>query len=98
MAILYIFENPAASTEIYDKVRARFENEPDFPPKGCLHHVATERDGGGLLVAEVWEDEASQGRWSERLNKVIAELGGPPRPAPRKHRVHNMQSAETARA
>lgn len=94
MAVLYIVENPQVTTDFYDKVRDRLRDE-GFP-SGAVLHVAAKRDGGGIVVVEVWESEAARDQWSEKVDKAIAELGGPKRPAPRKHEVHNILTAETA--
>ena len=88
MAVLYITENPQASTEIYDKVRDRLKDEPI--PSGALFHVAAKREGGGLLVVELWESEAARNQWSPKVEKAIADVGGPKRPEPRKLEVHNI--------
>lgn len=92
MAVLYIVEAPQANTELYDRVRARLKDEG--VPAGAVLHVAAERDGGGLLVVEVWESEAARDRWSPKVDKAIQDLGGPKRPEPRKFKVHNMLTAD----
>ncbi len=95
MAVLYVTETPEGRTEIYDKVRARLFKGEGTPP-GLVYHVASERDGGGLLVAEVWESEQDRDRWAKKVDEVLEELGAPKRPQPRKHKVHNIMSPETA--
>jgi hypothetical protein len=51
------------------------------PPRGLLIHTACETDEG-VLVTDVWEDQASIDTFFEqRLGKAIAETGmdvGPP--------------------
>ena len=89
MATLYIFDAPLASTQLYDKVRDRLPSEA---PEGALFHAACTREGGGLLVVEVWESEEAQAKWSQILDRAIADAGGPPRTKPQKHAVHNMRS------
>lgn len=93
MAVLYIVDNPSASTELYDKVRARLKDEGQ--PSGALYHIAAKREGGGLIVVEVWESEEARERWSPKVDKAISELGGPARPKPQKYQIHNILSAET---
>ena len=88
MAVLYIVENPQVTTDFYDKVRARLQDEG--PPQGWRFHVAAKGDGGALMVVEVWESEADREAWGKKLDKAIEELGGPKRPQPRKYQVHNM--------
>jgi hypothetical protein len=91
MAVLYIVENPQATTEFYDKVRARLQDEE--APQGGLFHVAAKTEGGGLLVVEVWESEADRERWAQKVDKAIEELGGPKRSQPRISQVHNIRTA-----
>jgi hypothetical protein len=92
MAVLYIVENPQVTTEFYDKVRARLKDE-GVPP-GAIFHVAAKRDGGGVLVVEVWETDAAREKWGEKVDKAIVELGGTKRPQPRKAEVHNILTAQ----
>ena len=92
MAVLYVTENPQMTTELYDKVRARLRSEGG--PRGGQFHVAAKQDGGGLLVVEVWDSEASREQWSKTVDSVFAELGIPKRPQPRKGEVHNMMTPE----
>jgi hypothetical protein len=92
MAVLYIVENPQATTELYDKVRDRLKDEE--APHGGLFHVAAKREGGGLLVVEVWESEADRERWAQKVDKAIEELGGPKRSQPRVCEVHSIRTAE----
>jgi hypothetical protein len=92
MAVLYIVENPQVTTEFYDKVRARLNDEE--APRGGLFHAAAKREDGGLLVVEVWESEADRDQWAQKVDKAIEELGGPKRPQPTICEVHNMRSAE----
>ncbi len=93
MAVLYIVENPQATTKLYDEVRARLKNEGPAP--GGIFHVAAKTEGGGLMVVEVWETEAAREQWAQKVDKAIQELGGPKRPQPRKCEVHNILTAET---
>lgn len=94
MALLYVVENPQATLELYDKVRARLKDEG--MAHGSVLHVAAKREGGGLLVMEVWESEAARNQWSEKVDKIIAELGGPKRPQPQKYEVHNIRTTPEA--
>jgi hypothetical protein len=92
MAVLYIVENPEVTTEFYDKVRARLQDEE--APHGGIFHVAAKTEDGGLMVVEVWESEADRAQWAQKLDKAIAELGGPKRPQPKVYEVHKMRTAE----
>jgi heme-degrading monooxygenase HmoA len=93
VAVLYIVENPGVTTEFYDKVRDRLKDQG--VPRGGVFHVAAKREGGGIVVVEVWESEAAREQWSQQVDKAIAELGGQKRPPPKKYLVHNLISAET---
>ncbi len=58
MGVLYIYESPHASIDVYDRLSAELLAKGS--PEGQLYHVACKRDGGGLLITEVWEsDDAS---------------------------------------
>jgi hypothetical protein len=92
MAVLYIVENPHVTTEFYDKVRARLQDEE--APRGGIFHVAAKTEDGGLMVVEVWESEADRAQWAQKLDKAIAELGGPKRPQAKVYEVHKMRTAE----
>lgn len=96
MAVLYIYESPEASLDLYDRVNSQIREIPE----GALCHIACKRDGGGLFVVEAWESEEQQDRWNASLQQKIQAVGGPGRPTPRKLEIHNMRfaSAEGAGA
>jgi hypothetical protein len=95
MAVLYIYESPEAKIDVYDRVRA--EVDAEGIPDGAIAHVACKRDGGGLLVAEVWDSEEAHDEFEDELQNRIKRAGGPGRPTPRKLQVYNMVfSEETA--
>lgn len=91
MAVLYIYESPQAAIDVYDRVSSELLAKGS--PEGQLYHVACKRDGGGLLITEVWESEAAHDRFDPIRSEKVAQAGGPPRPAPRKFIVHKMVSA-----
>ncbi len=95
MPVLYIYESPQASIDLYDRVSS--ELLAKGPPEGQLYHVACKREGGGLLITEVWESEGAHDRFEPIRAQKIAQEGGPQRPAPRKLEIHNMVSRERAR-
>ncbi|GAC1585687.1 MAG: hypothetical protein NVS3B7_20640 [Candidatus Elarobacter sp.] len=96
MALLYIYDSPQGSLEIYDRVHAQVRTEG--APAGRISHIASAREGGGIVVVEVWEDERAHDAWDEKLRQKIVAAGGPPRAKPRKMIVHNMVSASKAPA
>jgi len=96
MAVLYVRESPEASLETYDRISSQVKSEG--LPQGALYHVACKREGGGLFVVEVWENEAAQDRWSEEIDRRVAAAGAPKRPAPRKLQVHHVLAAANVNA
>jgi hypothetical protein len=93
MAVLYVYESPNAPIDMYDRVRAEIDAEGT--PDGAICHVACKRDGGGLYVIEVWENEQAHDAFSDALQDRIRKIGGPPRPEPlKKLPVYNMVIAE----
>lgn len=94
MAVLYIFENEQATLDLYDRVSSQIRETPE----GALCHIACERDGGGLIVVEVWESEEQQDRWNAVIQEKIKAAGGPGRPTPRKYKVHNMRFGDVETA
>ena len=88
MAILYVFENPKATTELYDRVSSRIGGET---PEGSIIHVACKGDGQGLFVVECWESEDAFQKWNRRVNQEIQAVGGPQRPEPKRYAVHNVR-------
>jgi hypothetical protein len=96
MAVLYIYESPNANLEVYDRLST--ELIAQGTPAGGLLHVSGNRDGGGLVVVEVWESEESHDRFDKIRTERIAVAGAPPRPAPRKLPVRKMVTAQTTTA
>lgn len=94
MAVLYMYESPNASIDVYDRLRAEIDEEGI--PEGGICHVACKREGGGLVVVEVWESEKAHDEFDIELRDRIKRAGGPPRPEPRKLNVYNMMLAEEA--
>jgi hypothetical protein len=94
MATLYVFESEQAPLDVYDRINSQIQQ----PPEGLLCHIASVKDGGGLIVFEVWQSEEQQDRWDAQIQQRISAAGGPPRPAPRKYRVHNMRFGDTQTA
>lgn len=94
MAVLYIYEIPDASIDVYDRVRAQVDEEGI--PDGSISHVACKRDDGGLVVVEVWESQALHDEFNAELRERIKKAGGPAsaRTQPRILPVYNMVLAE----
>ena len=94
MAVLYIYEIPDASIAVYDRVRAQVDEEGN--PEGAISHVACKREGGGLLVVEVWESEELHDEFNTEVRERIKQAGGPAnaRSEARKLPVYNMVFGE----
>lgn len=92
MAIAMLVDNPQASQETYEKVRADLGLEA---PAGGILHVAGPAPGGGWRVVEVWESREEAIRFfSERLGPALRAAGvtGPP-PQPQFWPVHHVMTA-----
>jgi hypothetical protein len=93
MAVLYVYESPNAQIDVYDRVKAEIDAEG--VPEGALCHVACKRDGGGLFIVEVWENEEAHDEFNDKLQDRIRKIGGPPGSEPlQKLPVYNMVMAE----
>lgn len=92
MAVLYVYESPNASIDVYDRLRTEIDEEGI--PEGGIAHVACKREDGGLFVVEVWESEEAHDEFDIEIRDRIRKAGGPARPEPRKLPVYNMILAE----
>ena len=92
MAVLYMYETPNASIDVYDRVSEQIADEG--LADGVVAHFACRREGGGMLVIEVWETEEAHDEFDAILNERIRRAGGAGRAEPRKLPVHNMMFAE----
>jgi hypothetical protein len=60
MPVAFLFDNPGATQEQYEAVRARLDIAEDRPPEGGIVHVAGPSPNGGWRVFEVWESREAQ--------------------------------------
>ena len=80
MAVGLILQFDDTGRDVYEAVNARLNIDPvsgqgDWPP-GLLSHVGGTREGGKLIVIEIWESKDAQGRFmQERLGRALAEGG-----------------------
>jgi hypothetical protein len=90
MAIARMFENPNASQEQYDAVRAQLGVSEENPPEGAVLHVAGPSPRGGWRVVEVWESEEAAAKFDAEKVEPALEAAGVQRPAPEVWPVHNL--------
>lgn len=60
MAVAMLIDNPEATQETYELVRARLGLQK---PEGGIFHIAGPSPKGGWRVIEVWESEAEANRF-----------------------------------
>lgn len=82
MAAAVILEFEGVGSSQYEAVNAKLGIDPvsgkgDWPA-GLRSHVAGTTDGGGLVVAEVWDSQEAQAAFMEgRLGAALGEVGVP---------------------
>jgi hypothetical protein len=92
MAVLYVYENPEARIDVYDRLRDEMEDEPT--PEGAILHVACRREGGGLVMVEIWDTEEDHDRFEDDLRERVRKAGGTQRTEMQRLQVYNMIYAE----
>jgi len=80
MAVAVVFVFPKLGMTDYHAVNARLGMDTTSPssdwPAGMLSHAAGTRDGGGLVVSEIWESREAEERFMrERLGPAIQAAG-----------------------
>jgi hypothetical protein len=86
-----LVDNPEASQELYDKVRAHLNLEDK--PAGGIFHAAGPSPKGGWRVIEVWESEEAANRFlTEQLAPAFEAVGMQGRPEPEFWPVYNMMT------
>ena len=85
-----VFDAPEMTSEQYDRVLGDLENAGLGNPDGRLHHVASVKDGG-MLIVDVWESEATLRNFSDALIPIIQGTGAGPA-EPQLYPVHNIIS------
>jgi hypothetical protein len=89
MSILIRFEPQASvSTDQYDEVVRRLEEEGDFPPDGLDYHVCFLVDGG-VRVSEIWDSREKFEAFGERLMPKLSDAGIDPG-EPKELEIHNV--------
>jgi hypothetical protein len=94
MSVLMVMEAPGATAEQYERTNEVMGIRGDGDaPDGLIQHVCA-IDGGGLVIADVWEsDEALNRFYEERLRAALEESGvASSAGRPRRMQVHNMLS------
>ena len=92
MAVAMMVENPEASEEIYERVRALIGAQR---PESCILHVAGPSPNGGFRVIELWDSEEEASRFFvERCLPAFEAVGVPGPPPPEFWPVHNRMYGE----
>ncbi len=92
MAVAMMVENPEASEEIYERVRALIGAQR---PESCILHVAGPSPKGGFRVIELWDSEEEASRFFvERCLPAFEAVGVPVPPPPEFWPVHNRMYGE----
>ena len=92
MAVAMMVENPEASEEIYERVRALIGAQR---PESCILHVAGPSPNGGFRVIELWDSEEEASRFFvERCLPAFEAVGVPVPPPPEFWPVHNRMYGE----
>jgi hypothetical protein len=74
MSIVVRFPTSNVTKEQYDSVRAALEGSGDWPPDGCLVHVAF-GDAQDVHVSEIWESPEKLQAFGEKLQPHLAAAG-----------------------
>ena len=72
MAIAIYFHPASMDEQQYRSVVAELENQGSWPPPGLVHHSCFGA-GNGLMVYEVWEDQAALDAFGQRLMPVLQD-------------------------
>ncbi len=86
--IMVLFDFPEGTLQEYDKVWEDLKAAGFANPNGLLYHVGAEKQGGGIIVVDVWETEERFNEFGKTLMPIIAKSGikGQPKIMP----VHNI--------
>lgn len=74
MSILVRFPAASVTTEQYDEVLRRLNDEGDWPPAGLEYHVCFDPDGD-LRVSEIWDSGEQFEAFGERLMPLLKDAG-----------------------
>jgi hypothetical protein len=81
MSTLVRFTPKSVTTEQYDQVMRKLDDNGDWLPDGLDYHVAF-RSNGDVRVSEIWDSKEKFDEFSQRLMPVLKdagiELSGPP--------------------
>jgi hypothetical protein len=72
MAILIRFAPSGLTSEQYNAVGQKLQDDGHWPPDGLLAHVCF-GSSGNLRVSEVWESREQQERFADKLMPVLQE-------------------------
>lgn len=88
MSIVVRFAPSSVSTEQYDGVVAKLEEQGDFPPDGLDYHVCF-GDKADIRVSEIWDTREQFEKFGERLMPMLSEAGIDPG-EPDVFEIHNI--------
>jgi len=74
MAMLIRFTPSGMSSEQYNSVGQKLQDDGHWPPDGLLAHVCF-GSSGNLRVSEVWESREQQEQFAQRLMPALQEAG-----------------------
>ena len=74
MSIVVRFPISNVTKEQYESVRSELEQSGDWPPAGCLVHVAF-GDGHDVHVSEIWASPEQLQAFGDKLQPKLAAAG-----------------------
>jgi hypothetical protein len=74
MSIVVRFPLSNVTKQQYDSVHSALEKSGDWPPAGCLIHVAF-GDDQNVRVSEIWESQEQLQAFGEKLQPKLAAAG-----------------------
>ena len=74
MSIVVRFPISNVTKQQYDSVHSALEQSGDWPPAGCLVHVAF-GDEQNVRVSEIWESPEQLQAFGEKLRPKLAAAG-----------------------
>jgi hypothetical protein len=74
MSIVVRFPLSNVTKQQYDSVHSALEQSGDWPPPGCLIHVAF-GDEQNVRVSEIWESQEQLQAFGEKLQPNLAAAG-----------------------
>jgi hypothetical protein len=89
MSIVAIFDVPDMNQEKYDNVIKELESVGLGKFDARPYHVASVKEGGGMVVVDVYTSVEEFAKFGESLMPILIKNGINP-PQPQVHQVHNI--------